>query len=439
MLNNPKFLCPSTNVNECVVDADSGIVDFSCIVDGNEAIKKCVVKIFNLESLNSNEPILEYEKEFDDSDLFYPINEKNQNNILKISIRDDSKKIVNRSTPYYWNITVIGVEGSLALSCDEVFYCNKIPLLSLEYKEEKNEVFKPISEDVPISLSSKIAYFKGIYNQEQGIPLKRYGWRLINTDTGQVLLDTISKRQIYGTSHNILCSYDGLLDGSAYSVELFVETQNGQKTITEPYNFKVSYKTAFLTNDFRVEPLIEEPGVMLDWSESIVIEGKPNGNVERILGFPVSGEGTSAHIGFDASINYDYGATSNLDVNENSCVVLSTQLLSSEDMTLLDMEGVNALDEFILRRLRYSEGCFFYTVSRGNHTKTVQHTLQRTPWENVWYIIILYPLDENGDTRLSVTEFRATNALYPSDDKFPSEQLYPNFGVWGKINSKDGE
>ena len=292
-------------------------------------------------------------------------------------------------------------------------------------------------------LKSRACYFKGNYSQENGVGLKRYGWKLCDTDSGQVLVDTITHNQIYGTKENIICFYDGFLNSGNYSVELYIETQDGTTIRTSPVNFVVTYSTTFLNSDVRVEALQNEPAVMLDWNEAVVIGGRNEGEITFKSNYPIidySDEepNTSVNIPANSRIVFDYGSSSNLNIDESSYIVLSTQLLNDDETTLFYAEG-NDDDGFsVLRKLIFSNGIFEYVV-KGNGENIAHATYEAKyhPNQYVWYIIIMSPIqkDENGKhyTEISVTESRLVNGLYPSPTLYPSENLYPTAGIWDKL------
>lgn len=440
MLNKPKFMSPSTNMQECTIDVTASKIPFSCVIDGNEAINAWQIKIYKL---NDNTLVLDTNKQTLSSP-FFPVDEKNKHVIFNrdlASYISTNTSFINSSEPYYWIIQVWGATGATTISCEEVFYAYSYPVISIQYSQNGTD-YSDLTEGQV--LNSKNYSFKAQYNQEQNIPLKRYGWLLTDTDSGQVLLDTISHNQIYGTQDNIICSYDGFLNSGNYSIKLYIETQNDLTLTTLPISFSVSYMTTQLSNEFKVEVLKNEPAIMLDWKSAIIIGGNYTGEINYMKNYPIvnytlNPPNTSVKIPNESFISYDYGATSSLDISEESYIVLSTQLLNSQDRILFIAEGVDKSGNSIMRKLSFESGKFVYILlsSKGVIKKTYTPTLQ--PCENVWYIIIMSPfLGFNGaGTTLNVTESCVKNGLYPTETLYPSESLYPYFGVWDKL--KGGE
>ena len=198
MLNKPKFMTPSTNMQECTIDFSEKNIPFSCIIDGNEAIQAWQIIIYNL---TDGVKVFDSEKVML-SCPFYPVDEKNRNVVFKINLKDhldDNAILVNRKEAYCWTITFWGTSDNSVKSCEEVFYASAKPSVSIFYKEHEEGEYLPFSENTV--LQSRTCFFKGVYsskhNEQNGnieyvAPLKRYGWRLCDTDSGQVLMDTIS-------------------------------------------------------------------------------------------------------------------------------------------------------------------------------------------------------------------------------------------------------
>ena len=440
MLNKPKFMIPSTNRQECTIDLNEGNIPFSCIVDGNEAVVAWQVIVYDI---NNGKSVFDSGRVALDIP-FYPIDEKNRNVVFNINLKYylvTKTTLINRKDAYCWTITFWGTSECSTTSCEEVFYASTKPTVTISYRENKDSDYIELSENT--IFKSRACYFKGNYSQENGVGLKRYGWRLCDIDSGQVLVDTIAHNQIYGTKENIICFYDGFLNGGKYSVELYIETQDNTTIRTGIINFTVTYSTTSLNSDIRVEALKNEPAVMLDWNEAVIIGGRNEGDVTFKSNYPIidySDEepNTSVNIPANSRIIFDYGSSSNLNIDENSYIVLSTQLLNGDESILFYAEG-NDDDGFsVLRKLTFSNGIFEYVVKgSGENIAYATHEAKYHPNQYVWYIIIMSPIQkgESGNyyTELVITESRLVNGLYPSPTLYPSENLYPTAGVWDKL------
>ena len=463
MLNKPKFMRPSTNTPECVIDINESKLNFSCIVDGNEAVYAWRIKIYQL---NNNEKVYDtgkitFKQNYSPTLPFFPINEKNQNVVFSLNLKDYPSIITSQSAtfknfqePYYWSIefwngadntTDTSGDNPTVVSCEEVFYANTTPEISMYYKrndESDYTLFPTDGYTVPIFDANKYS-FKAKYTQAENVPLKRYGWKLTDIDTGQVLIDTIAQNQIYGTADNIICSYDGLLNNSNYSVELYVETQNNAVVNTLPVSFTVSYVTTYLSSDFVTETLKNEPAVRNSWGDAKTIEGRrSDGRDDYISDYPIMGGGTTAvKIPQGEYITYDYGSTSNLDITEDSYIVLSTQLLNGEDTVLFVAEGLDDNGNELIRKLSFENGRFTYMVGNsrdGYETRQYTPSKGYKPSRYVWYIITMSPYSHTDrSTTLKVVESHVINSLYPSSNLYPSTSLYPKFGTWDKLKETE--
>lgn len=450
VLNKPKFMKPSTNKEECTIDINADEIPFSCIVDGNESINAWQIVIYDIVD---NTIVFDSDK-ITLKSSFYPVDEKNRNVVFEVNLKEHlsgNTNFTNRSEAYYWTITLWGTSGYTTTSYQEVFYANKTPEISFLYKYKNDVNYTALnSGDI---LTSRECTFKATYKQDDGVQLKRYGWKIIDTDSRQVFIDTISNNQIYGSADNITCNYDGFLNDGNYSVELFVETQNNSKITSSPLSFSVSYESTFLSNDFKVETLKNEPAIMLDWNKSVVISGvlkDDNNNIVSVdntsfkTNYPVDNQ-CSIEIPENFKVIYD---NSTLDINKESYIVLSTQLLSGTDTTVFFAEGYNDNGKTVKRRLVYNNsnkeyGEFKYDVEgydierREIIAKQATHKVDNKPSQYVWYIIFMSPLtkNENGnyDVQLNIVESKVVDCIYPSEDLYPNTDFYPTFGNWDKL------
>lgn len=440
VLNKPKFMKPSTNKEECTIDIDADEISFSCIVDGNESINAWQIIIYDIVDntivFDSGKIILK--------SSFYPVDEKNRNVVFEVNLKDylsGNTTFINRSEAYYWTITLWGTSGYTTTSYQEVFYANTIPEISFLYKYKNDVDYTDLSSGN--ILTSRECTFKATYKQDDGVQLKRYGWKITDTDSGQVFIDTISNNQIYGSADNIICNYDGFLNDGNYSVELFVETQNNSKITSSPLSFSVSYESTFLSNDFKVETLKNEPAIMLDWNKSVVISGvlkDDNNNIVSIdntsfeTNYPVNNQ-CSIKIPERYKVVYD---NSTLDIDEESYIVISTQLLNGADTTVFFAEGFDYNGNEVKRKLTYNNGEFIYDiVGQEGIIRNTTKKVTNKPSQYVWYIIFMSPLikDDNGvyTAKLDIVESRVVDCVYPSETLYPEENFYPTFGNWDKL------
>lgn len=453
MLNKPKFMSPSMNTQDWTIDADSDEIIFSCVPDGNETIISWRICIYRL-----SDNILVYEtdeitedKSIEKNIPFYPINNNGKRNSLVINLKNystltdrltDGKSFINSSDAYYWTIVLKG-NLSVCNSVEEVFYANSTPEITVKYSKDEKADFDTgyLNFTDSTVLDSRKCFFKASYSQSEDIPLKCYGWKLIDTDSSKVLKDTMSQDKIYASQNDISMSYNGFLNGSHYALQLYVETQNNAVLLSDLLPFGVEYKETYLTSDFKVEPLSTEPSIMLSWENCNVITGHAEGDISFLENYPLSNptsvrpEDTSVVIPSGSQIVYDYGATSEIEISENCYVVLSTQIPVDNTTALFSAEGVNDSGKAISRKLVYENGAFIYTVRNADSIINKTYSIQHTPSPYVWYIIIMSPFLGTGgaNTYLTVTESVAQNMLYPSTNLYPKDELYPYFGEWDKI------
>lgn len=463
MLNKPKFMTPSTNTQDCVIDLSTSAQLFSCIVDGNEPVYAWRIKIFTLAK-----NILVYDTGRQDisSSPFYPINNKNQYVLFTKNLKDYPNQATiiqdehgkdinfrNSDDAYYWIIELYNktdseastelYDGSISYiptvkSCEEVFYANTVPEISVQYTVDDTE-YHTVNNNSTID-SSRV-YFKATYKQDEDVPVKKFGWRITNTENGQLIMDTISKNQIYGIADNITCFYDGFLNNTSYSIEVYVETQNGYKYITPvPIVFNVFYSTAFFSNDYKVEFLENEAAILNDWSESKVFEGEivngDNSDIGWKKSYPVPDSSQqSIIIGRDASVGFNYSANSSLDITEDAYIAMSFQLYDDSATTIFEASGYDRDGNLTLRTLRYDNGIFKYTVGTTSGYHEAEFVPVYTPCAEVWFVVKMPPYDKSGEQdSFIIEEYHVTGGKYPSPSTYPFGSLYPSFGEWKKVN-----
>ena len=466
MLNKPKFMEPSTNKEECTIDLTASKIPFSCIVDGNESINKWQIKIYDI----TNDEEVFKTKEVTLKSSFYPVDEKNRNVVFSVDLKqyipENNTTFVNRKEAYYWTITLWGSSGGSTTSYQEVFYANKTPTVNVSYKYPVGEDYIALSKESDKNiLRGRGCTFKanldfGTNTQEYKSPLKRYGWRITDADNGQVLIDTVTKNQIYGSVDNIICNYNGFLNDGNYTIETLIETQNNTKIISS-FEFSVSYVTTFAGNDFRVETLNNEPAVMLDWNKPLVFAGILKDAKDNIVSiddtifrtdYPIRNH-CSIKIPVDHKVIYDNEESLNFDINENAYIAYSTQLLSDSRSNVFISEGYNDAGYAVSRALRYEDGVFYYDVvwqkSDGTEASTRSiYRVKNRPADYVWYNIFMSPFTDTDGVpdsvvgKFMVYESKAVGGIYPSESLYPmseeaweevgSKNFYPIFGTWVK-------
>lgn len=441
-LYKPKFLTPGDESKTVdLQNSNSDGIEFSCVVDGNETVKKYKVDIWSMTSddvhftktvVLSSSTIPPYP--------FFPINEKNEYNLFQFYLSQtelSNSNIVNTTTPYKWQISmwVDGNESSETpdtVSCEEVFYANKTPTLSLSYKSgTQYETF----DDTP--LTSKVISFKGTYSQAQNIPLQCFGWYIKNNTTGEVLINTIDDgKMIYSSSSNIVLSYDGFLNDETYLVRCKAVTQNGAEVEAEQ-EFQISYDTYDVTSDFTITTLPKETGNLLSWGNVSAITGNafdrndiivPEDELNFSHNYPVEDQNSIA-LEDGIKVIFEQGTDDVLDIPEDSTFVYSFQCPEKDDKVLLEISGSNDSGLLISRKLEIIDSHLVYTVDNGETVSTQTSSSDYVLNRYSWFIVVLYPI-ENDVALMRITNIRTVGSLYPSTTLFPSTSVMPKFGTW---------
>lgn len=502
MLNKPKFMSPSINMQgNTVIDLNSETLPFSCIVDGNEAVVAWQIVVSNLKDNtivfdsgkqelsspfypinNRNQNVvfsknlkdyfasattcyISAESTYDSEKVYYTYSD----NVYSEYTYDASTwstdykslyytNFVNKETPYYWAITLWGKTGTETHSAEEVFYANSIPKTTIYYSYDNNFLNdKGVLDDNLIlnndtSLGKRKIFLKATYIQDENISLKRYGWRLTDISNGVVVLDTITQNQIYGVEEDISCECNGLINKTNYLVELYVETQNGYFNILQAVKFDIDYVVKNIEADFEIMSLNNSSGIMLNFGNLKTTEGVIIGDSKSVSytnNFPIvsydsnGNENGSVSIEIPDDTEVVFAGNANgkdLEIDENSYVILSFQFDKTRNITLFEMSGTDKYSNEITRKLSYtsSDRVLKYTITKGNIVVYCTEVLSDIISERCWYIATLYPLfTDNGNyTNLKLIESIANNGLYPSEDLYPSNDLYPYFGNWDKLREE---
>ena len=192
-------------------------------------------------------------------------------------------------------------------------------------------------------------------------------------------------------------------------------------------NFDVNYTVKNLDADFEVVALNDTAGIMLNWgnirtTEGVVI-GEPVSYIEEL---PIE---SSASINIPENTSVVFASTSSekdLEIDEDSYVVLSFQIEKGKNMTLFEMSGEDAISNIITRKLESvvheNTTMLRYTVRKGNTIVFREKPICHTTGELCWSVVTLYPLI-NDMVDFNLKESVAKGGLFPSDDLYP-EDLY---------------
>lgn len=448
MLNKPKFLSPSINMyGNTVIDLNSVTLPFSCIVDGNEAVTDFQIVISRLKDnvVVFDTGMIALEKPF------FPINNRNQNVVFSIDLKkyfdtaSVNSEFVNSADAYYWEITFKNSNSETeTTSAAEVFYANSIPETMVYYSY--NNDFTVLPENVDFSgLQKRKIYFKSTYNQSEGVPLKRYGWRLTDATNNVVVMDTITQNQIYGIADDISCVCNGLVNQTNYLLELYIETQNGYFDVLQSVEFDVNYAVKNIDADFEIEALNNTAGIMLSWGNLITTEGFVVGeDVSYTENFPLHSSASVEIPEYTSIVFSNTSSGKNLEIDEASYVVLSFKFDKTQNITFFEMSGVDEQLNAVSRKLEYTalNRMLKYTVTKGNVVATCEKQLSKTVSELCWYVVTLYPLID-GSVDYKIVESISEGCLFPDEDLYPiaendteEEPLYPDFGEWNKLRDE---
>jgi hypothetical protein len=208
-------------------------------------------------------------------------------------------------------------------------------------------------QQITTTLTSRGGQFVTTYTQAEGVGLKYYIYNLYN-ETG-VLLDTSG--QIF--SEFLGYTYDGLVSGNNYDLDVIVVNQDDTEVSTGKQRFYVAYTSPALQIPPDVTNMRTLNGVEVDWISDKMSEGVADGTTTFIEDFPFAGTnsvdiqtGTVQYTkisGVDLNIDPSaYGIMSNI----NTKITNNGNLIRLYDAPADGGEGqlILKIEDFILYR-----------------------------------------------------------------------------------------
>lgn len=455
-LYKPKFLSPSTLAERSTVDATKPITnEFSCIVDGNVAVRRWEVNVYDL---NTGYQMKYGPWDYIDNGngaVFYPTDNKNNYNVLNVmggQILSNSS--IENGHTLQWQIKLTGVDGSVVESAPEVFYCNSTPTLSLVPPDNLKDGM----------LTNRETTFTAEYVQAEGVPLQYYGWKLVHIDsfTGieDVIINTYDKDHIYSASGQLSLSYNGFIENERYKIMCKAVTQRGVEC-TDEIEFTAQFPTSVLGNKLLVKPLYDNCGVLCSWGQIQGISGLSyNADGEVIAPdnlfqteYPISKHNSVDLTGknYGAYIDFRDEVTSNIDIPEDTYIRWSGCVIPrnadwelGRSIELLFLEGYNESGLRIYRRLYATcvDSAEFlwqisYEVCDGARTVSYSAESNYSLSDALWYIIDLSPIIDNQVycnikqyTQSHIDETGKDILYFPEEDLYPGEDIYPQESSW---------
>ena len=334
-------------------------------------------------------------------------------------------RATNISTePYKYSISfwdTSNVSDVPTVSSDyAVFYANALPTVKIY--ADGLEITKSVSLD-------KRSCMFSIDYQDDYSSIKWYGWKLVNTISGEVIHDTISSNNIYGSVGNINFSYSGFISGQEYEISFTVVTQNNM-SVTKTAKINVQYDLTEVSVNFISALLPDECGIMCDWSNIKVASGSSYGNHSYIDNYPVQSS-VSLKLYEKSCIYYQKKDESNFSVYDSSYILLSFQYRGTDtfkDIELLSLSSSQSdSDSGLFTKSIYvnSDSKLSMKISRFGQVVAQTTSDASLFGEKYWNFILLKP---NGN--IVEVIYEAIGASTPLENLALSSSLSLNGGTW---------
>lgn len=222
-------------------------------------------------------------------------------------------------------------------------------------------------------LPSKKIEFIGGYEQEQFVSMSYFRWVLCRLQTTTEEVVEVVKDTGMVPSVDFRFFYDGFLNDTKYSIQLFVQTLDNVEACTEPIKFKTSYITYEIQNMVNAENSPIEHGIIVEWSNLRLIRGEVEGGNRYISNIPTE-EKTSLQLDEDGYLVFDKDKGKPMSIDWDANQILSVRF---------DEE-------------RPEEEKIYYTASGlDDNGDVISKTLQMIPTEetqDTGYVILRYTI-----------------------------------------------
>lgn len=257
MLYKPKFCSPSLTADQkCFVYNTDNKYTFSCICDGDTAIRYVKVNIKGLEELKSEEfnpPI-------------YPVDNKGNYNIFSIDTIlpvDSENYALKLNEPFSWTITLIGADDTEMTSfLQETSIVQPI----IKWNINGNEMTS-VEQEIDINKINAKIDFTSPYR------IQYWHYDIYEHDTNILVY---SSKKIF--SQDISFSFDEFLNKTKYKIELHIMDTINQAWNDEMYITSI-YDVLESSSNFTCRLLPFDSGVYLKWDNILSnISQSENGN-----------------------------------------------------------------------------------------------------------------------------------------------------------------
>lgn len=407
----PSSLLPSTLTSFYSIDATVEN-QFSCQINGNSPTIKYRVKIMK----NDADSTLVYDTNIVTLDSpVYPVSYDGTPNELTFTIPTSSGMV--NGTQYKWTVTSYWTDSDSYESYENVFNAYSTAQLSIN--------------SISPTIKTKDYVFSATYSQAEGVTVEKFGWRLINTTTNEIIVDTITNNNIY--SSQLELPYDGLFSGNSYKIMIKCWLTNGIEIQTEYTDFTVEYDVTPFNGDVITSQTCDS-GVLVEWPNiNYIIGDTTNENFSYQLVNYQYLKSYCIKIEDGNTVFFDNVNTKPLSISSNTTHTISFFPINTDSsVTVYTASGKNNNQQNFYISLVYSSDSIDLIINNnGQQTTTQVYSIGEYDF---WFVVTISP------NSITVSSYSSTlSALYPSKTLYPSETLFPKdetYGPTGRIEKK---
>ena len=390
----PSGLTPSTLTSTYTIDATVAN-DFRCRINGTSPTTKYQLKIMKNDATSA----LVYDSGVVTlSTPLYPVSYNGTQNELIVNVPSTSG--MENGNEYKWTMTSYWSDDDKYESYENVFkaYANASVAIT----------------NLPTVLTERTYTFVATCTQAQDVGVERFGWIIRNKDTQEEAVNTIDNNNIY--SADIRVTYNGFLSGTTEEIKVKCWLNDGTSVETNFQQFSVEYQLITLENFVTAETQTDG-GVSVKWNKLNYIAGDTaNDDFEYLQDGYGSYDGKYAHFeaGNTVTFNEVNGAAMAFPTSVSHVVSFR---VSAANGSIYKATGIDSAGEPYQIMLSATDTQFVFTV--GN---TTTNLFPRTDGQ-YWVTVIIEP------DRIRAIEWTDDLPLYPADDLYPSNILFPRFNV----------
>lgn len=390
----PSGLIPSTLTSDYTIDATVAN-NFRCRINGTSPTTKYQLKIMKNDAVSTS--VYDSGVVALSSPLF-PVNYDGTPNELIVSVPSNSG--MTNGEEYKWTMTSYWSDSDKYESYENVFKA---------YANASVSITNFVS-----TVTARSYTFIASVMQAQGVGVERFGWIIRNKDSGEEVVNTVDENNIY--SSDIRVTYDGFLSGTTEEVMVKCWLNDGTSVETEFMPFTVQYDFVAFEN-LVTATVSTDSGVLVKWNKLSYINGTPtNSNYNYVTdgywGYP----NKYLHISSGNKIVYDTVNNAKMSFPGTTSHIFSFYN-SGTNSSIYRADGVDE-NGFAYYINVGSDGTNYYLDINGN-----KQNILAQGYYSGWITMIISP------ALVRIINYTAYDLLYPRNDLYPGNMLYPVFNT----------